>query len=52
MKDAVRAFERAGFKVVRQSGHVIMSNGVLTISIPRATPAMLSRWRGSSLTPG
>ena len=38
VQEAIRAFERVGFKVVRQSGHVIMSNGVLTISIPRGNP--------------
>lgn len=38
VRDAVRAFERAGFAVVRQSGHVIMSNDVITISIPRGNP--------------
>jgi len=38
VQDAVRAFERAGFAVVRQSGHVIMSNGDITISIPRGNP--------------
>jgi predicted RNA binding protein YcfA (HicA-like mRNA interferase family) len=28
---AIKAFERAGFTVVRQSGHVIMSDGVNTL---------------------
>jgi predicted RNA binding protein YcfA (HicA-like mRNA interferase family) len=35
---AIKAFERAGFTVIRQSGHVIMSDGINTLVIPRANP--------------
>jgi predicted RNA binding protein YcfA (HicA-like mRNA interferase family) len=35
---AVRAFERAGFAIVRQSGHIVMSDGRRTITIPRHNP--------------
>jgi predicted RNA binding protein YcfA (HicA-like mRNA interferase family) len=35
---AVKAFERAGFEIVRQSGHIVMSDGRLTIVIPRNNP--------------
>lgn len=35
---AIRAFEKAGFRVVRQSKHVVMSNGERIITIPRANP--------------
>ena len=35
---AVRAFERAGFRVVRQGRHVSMTNGERIIIIPRANP--------------
>jgi predicted RNA binding protein YcfA (HicA-like mRNA interferase family) len=35
---AIRAFEKAGFRVIRQSKHVVMSNGVLTLTIPRGNP--------------
>lgn len=35
---AVAAFEKAGFRVVRESGHIIMSNGSITIVIPRQDP--------------
>jgi predicted RNA binding protein YcfA (HicA-like mRNA interferase family) len=35
---AVKAFERAGFEVIRQSGHIVMSDGRLTIVIPRNNP--------------
>ncbi len=35
---AIRAFERAGFEVLRQSGHVFMSDGRRSIVIPRTDP--------------
>jgi predicted RNA binding protein YcfA (HicA-like mRNA interferase family) len=35
---AIRALERAGFKVVRQAKHVVMSDGVRVLTIPRANP--------------
>ena len=37
-KRAVRALERAGFKVVRQGKHVVMSDGRRILTIPRANP--------------
>lgn len=36
--DAVRALEKAGFKVVRQGGHIVMSNGARILTIPRHNP--------------
>jgi predicted RNA binding protein YcfA (HicA-like mRNA interferase family) len=36
--DAVRVFEKLGYRVARQSGHVIMSNGKVRLSIPRHSP--------------
>ena len=35
---AVRALERAGFKIVRQGKHIVMSNGSRILTIPRANP--------------
>lgn len=35
---AVRALERAGFRVVRQGKHIVMSNGTRILTIPRANP--------------
>ena len=35
---AVKAFERAGFEIIRQSGHIVMSDGRITIVIPRNNP--------------
>jgi predicted RNA binding protein YcfA (HicA-like mRNA interferase family) len=35
---AVRAFERVGFQIIRQSGHIVLWNGIQTIVIPRNNP--------------
>lgn len=37
-QDAVRALQKAGFSVVRQSKHVVMSDGVRILTIPRHNP--------------
>lgn len=36
--DAVRALEKAGFRVVRQSKHIVMSDGTRILTIPRHDP--------------
>lgn len=36
--DAVRAFEKAGFHIVRQGKHIVMSDGVRILTIPRHNP--------------
>lgn len=36
--DAVRALEKAGFRVVRQGKHIVMSDGVRIVTIPRHNP--------------
>jgi predicted RNA binding protein YcfA (HicA-like mRNA interferase family) len=35
---AVKALERAGFEIVRQSGHIVMSDGRRMVTIPRHNP--------------
>ncbi len=35
---AVRAFEKAGFRVIRQGKHITMSNGAVSVQIPRNNP--------------
>jgi predicted RNA binding protein YcfA (HicA-like mRNA interferase family) len=35
---AVRAFEKAGFRIIRQSGHIVMTNGSRFITVPRNNP--------------
>ncbi len=36
--DAVRALEKVGFRVVRQRGHIVMSDGARIVTIPRHNP--------------
>jgi predicted RNA binding protein YcfA (HicA-like mRNA interferase family) len=37
-QQAVRALAKAGFVVIRQGKHIIMSNGLRTVQIPRHNP--------------
>lgn len=37
-QDAVRVFEKLGFRIIRQSGHIVMSNSDTRLTIPRANP--------------
>ncbi len=36
--DAIRAFRKAGFEVVRQGKHVVMSDGRRILTLPRGNP--------------
>ena len=36
--DAVRALQKVGFRIVRQGKHIVMSDGVHKVSIPRHNP--------------
>jgi predicted RNA binding protein YcfA (HicA-like mRNA interferase family) len=36
--EAVRALEKAGFRIVRQGKHIVMSNGIRIVTIPRHNP--------------
>ena len=36
--DAARALEKAGFRIVRQGKHIVMSDGVRILTIPRHNP--------------
>lgn len=36
--DAKRALEKAGFRVVRQGKHIVMSDGQRILTIPRHNP--------------
>lgn len=37
-RNAIRVFEKLGYKVVRQSGHIVMSNGSIRLVVPRHHP--------------
>jgi predicted RNA binding protein YcfA (HicA-like mRNA interferase family) len=36
--DAVRALEKAGFRVARQGKHIVMTDSVRIVTIPRHNP--------------
>jgi predicted RNA binding protein YcfA (HicA-like mRNA interferase family) len=36
--DAVRALEKAGFRIIRQGKHIVMSNGTRLVALPRHNP--------------
>ena len=36
--DAVRAFEKAGFRIARQGKHIIMTDGRRVLAVPRHNP--------------
>ncbi|HEX8847253.1 MAG TPA: type II toxin-antitoxin system HicA family toxin [Pyrinomonadaceae bacterium] len=36
--EAVRALEKAGFRVIRQGKHIVMSDGIRILTIPRHNP--------------
>jgi predicted RNA binding protein YcfA (HicA-like mRNA interferase family) len=35
---AVRALERAGFRILREGKHITMSDGARTVVVPRSNP--------------
>jgi predicted RNA binding protein YcfA (HicA-like mRNA interferase family) len=53
--EAVRVFGKVGFRIVRQSGHIVMSNGKTRLIIPRHNPinalTMGAIARDAGLTP-
>ena len=36
--EAVKALEKAGFRILRQGKHIVMSNGTRIVTIPRHNP--------------
>jgi predicted RNA binding protein YcfA (HicA-like mRNA interferase family) len=36
--EAVRALEKAGFRIIRQGKHIVITNGVRILTIPRHNP--------------
>ena len=37
-RDAVRVFQKLGYHIARQSGHIVMTNGKQRLVIPRHNP--------------
>jgi len=54
-RDVVRVFEKLGFWIARQSGHIVMSDGKVRLVIPRNNPinaiTMGSIAKDAGLTP-
>jgi len=54
-KEAVRVFQKLGFHIARESGHIVMSNGKVRLTIPRHNPihalTMGAIARDAGLTP-
>ena len=36
--EAVRVFQKLGFRIARESAHIVMSNGTVRLTIPRHNP--------------
>ncbi len=36
--EAVRAFEKAGFRIARQGKHIVMTDGTRVLTVPRHNP--------------
>ena len=36
--DAVRVFQKLGYRIARQAAHIVMSNGDIRLTIPRHNP--------------
>jgi predicted RNA binding protein YcfA (HicA-like mRNA interferase family) len=53
--DAIRALDRAGFSILRQGKHVVMSDGTRILTVPRKNPVnaftMAGIVRDAGLTP-
>ena len=57
-KDAVRVFQKLGYRIVRESGHLILSNGECRLVIPSSSAScsesshmrLVSLWQQPSLT--
>jgi predicted RNA binding protein YcfA (HicA-like mRNA interferase family) len=41
---AIKAFEKAGFQIVRQGKHITMTDGQHILTIPRANPIKPIQW--------
>lgn len=37
-EQAVRVFEKIGYRVIRQGKHIVMSDGITRLTIPRHSP--------------
>jgi len=48
---AVKALEKAGFRIAGQGKHVVMTDGVRIVTIPRHDPVDATPWRALCAMP-
>jgi predicted RNA binding protein YcfA (HicA-like mRNA interferase family) len=51
-QDAVRALQKAGFRIIRQGKHIVMTDGVRILTIPRHNPVNAHTMGGLVLDAG
>jgi predicted RNA binding protein YcfA (HicA-like mRNA interferase family) len=51
-RDAIRALKKAGFRVIRQGKHTVMSDGTRILTIPRHNPINAFTMGGIALDAG
>jgi len=51
-RDAGRVFQKLGYHIARDSGHIIMSNGKIRLVIPRHNPIHAITMGGIAKTAG
>lgn len=51
-RDAVRVFQKLGYHIARESGHIIMSNGKIRLVLPRHNPINAITMGGIAKTAG
>jgi predicted RNA binding protein YcfA (HicA-like mRNA interferase family) len=51
-RDAVRVFQKLGYHIARESGHLILSNGKTRLVIPRHNPINAITMGGIAKTAG
>jgi predicted RNA binding protein YcfA (HicA-like mRNA interferase family) len=50
--DAVRALQKAGFRILRQGRHIVMTDGIHKVTIPRHNPVNAHAMGGIVQTAG
>ena len=43
-QDAIRVFEKLRYRIIRQGGHIVMSNGETRLIIPVQIRSILTPW--------
>lgn len=51
-RDAVRVFEKLGYRIARQGSHIVMTNGKTRLVVPRHNPINAFTMGGLAKTSG